>query len=490
MARVIVVGAGVGGLAAAARLATAGHEVRVFEQSGSVGGNLGRYERDGFVFDTGPSIITLPQVLREFFAATGFDLDEVLDLEPVEPIARYVYPGGATFDATSDLDEMAARLDAALLPGSGHDWRRLMAHAGRMWEAVERPFLRAPVERPRDLLKQSVRLRDLATVSPHRTLRSLGRRYLRDARLSMFLERYATYTGSDPRRAPAALATVPYVEQTFGAWYVRGGLYRLAEALRDRALQRGASIRTHAEVAEIVMTGAQVTGVRLADGRHVYADVVVANADSAYVYDELLGDGAPTDRRLRRTDRSLSGFALFIGVRGRTENLAHHTVLFPDDYDAEFDAIFGADPEPVSDPTLYVSVPDDPASAPEGDEAWFVLVNAPRHGAPGVDWDAAGVTDRYTNHLLDRLAIRGLDLRERILFAEARSPADLQRRTNAVGGAIYGTSSNGARGAFLRPANRSPVSGLFLVGGSTHPGGGLPLVLLSADIVANMIGAA
>lgn len=489
MPQVVVIGAGVGGLAAAARLATAGHNVTVFEQAQTVGGKLGRFERDGFRFDTGASLLTMPQVLRETFAETGYELEQVLELEPVNPIAGYRYPDGAVFDATTDLDDMAARLDDALLPGSGHDWRALMAHAERMWDAVERPFLRSPVIGARDLLRQSIRIRDLVAVSPHRTLRDLGRRYCRDQRLGMLLERYATYTGSDPRRAPAALATIPYAEQTFGAWYIRGGLHRLAEALLERATERGATVHTGVEVAAVEVAGGKVDGVRLSDGRIVEADVVVANADAASVYTDLLVESAPSDQRVRRTTPSLAGFVLLLGLRGRTPGLAHHTVLFSEDYDAEFDAIFGDEPEPLFDPTIYVSAPADPAVAPEDHEAWFVLVNAPRHGATGVDWDAPGMSERYADHLLDRLAVRGLDVRDRIVFSETRSPADLERQTRAVGGAIYGSSSNGARAAFLRPANRSPVPGLFLVGGSVHPGGGLPLVLLSARIVADLIGA-
>jgi len=168
--------------------------------------------------------------------------------------------------------------------------------------------------------------------------------------------------------------------------------------------------------------------------------------------------------------------------------MGHHTVLFPADYDAEFDAIFGPRPQPVPDPTLFISAPDDPALAPPGHQTWFVLANAPRQDV--VDWTAAGVSDGYRDRLLGLLARRGLDVRDRIVSCQTLSPADLAARTRAVGGAIYGTSSNGARAAFLRPANRSPVRGLYLVGGSAHPGGGLPLVTLSAWIVADLIGPA
>ncbi len=206
-----------------------------------------------------------------------------------------------------------------------------------------------------------------------------------------------------------------------------------------------------------------------------------------------LVDAPTAARRLARATPSLSGFVLLLAVEGATPGLAHHNVLFPADYDAEFDAVFGDRALPVPDPTLYVSAPDDPAVRPPGCEAWFVLVNAPRHGAAGpgtVDWRADGLAERYADRLLDLLAARGLPVRDRVRWSRALSPADLEQRTGAVGGAIYGTSSNGPTAAFLRPANRSPVPGLFLVGGSAHPGGGLPLVALSAQIVAGLVGPA
>jgi phytoene desaturase len=490
MARVVVVGAGMGGLAAAARLAALGHRVTVCEQAPEVGGKLARTEHGGFTFDTGPSLLTLPQVFRELFAATGAPLDHILDLVPVDPIAHYRFADGTELDAGADLDAFCKELDAVLTPGSGDDWRRLSRRARAMWEAVRVPFLQSPLGGAADLARLSVRVRDLVTIAPWRTLRGLGRRELRDPRLRMFLDRYATYTGSDPRRAPAALSTVPYVEQAYGAWYVPGGLYRLAEAVRDRAQERGAAVRLSTDVTAVEVDGRGVSGVRLADGERLPADVVVGNADAAHLYGDLLGGppAAAARRRLARAQPSLSGFVLLLGLQGRTPGLAHHTVLFPSDYDAEFDALFGPDPRPVDDPTLYVSAPHDPALAPPGCEAWFVLANAPRQDQ--VDWTAPGLADAYAQRLLDLLAVRGLDVRDRVVVSESRSPADLARLTRATGGAIYGTSSNGPRAAFLRPANRSRVRGLYLAGGSAHPGGGLPLVTLSARIVAGLVGPA
>jgi len=490
VSRVVVVGAGVGGLAAAARLAALGHEVTVCEASGAVGGKLGLHEQDGFRFDTGPSLVTMPQVFRDLFEATG-GWPAGLSLVPLEPLARYRFADGTGFDASSDLDLHCARLDA-LRPGNGDDWRGFTDRARRIWDASRGPFLESALSGPGAVARLAVRQPgDIAAIAPGRSLRSLGRRHLRDPRLRTYLDRYATYTGSDPRRAPAALASVPFVEQEYGGWYVPGGLRRLGEAVHDRALERGAALRLDTRVVRIERAGRRVSGVVLEDGGRLPADVVVANADASSVYGSLVSSPAAA-RRLARATPSLSGFVLLLAVRGRTPGLAHHNVLFPADYDAEFDDVFGARARPVADPTLYVSAPDDPAVRPEGHEAWFVLVNAPRHGTgPGaVDWREPGLADRYREHLLDLLAERGLPVRDRVLWSRTLSPADLEERTGAVGGAIYGTSSNGATAAFLRPANRSPVPGLFLVGGSSHPGGGLPLVTLSAQIVAGLVGPA
>jgi phytoene desaturase len=504
VARVVVVGAGMGGLSAAARLATIGHQVVVCEQAPTWGGKLGTFARDGFLFDTGPSLLTLPAVYRDLFVKTGKPLEDSLELLPVDPVARYRFPAVAGHDVAwldvpnASRARLRTALDERLGPGAGDDWDRFLDRAHQVWQVTRGPFLESPLPGGHDLLRLARRPSDVRTVAPWQTLRQLGRRHLRDPRLRMFLDRYATYTGSDPRRAPAALAVVPYVEQTFGAWYVAGGLRRLGAAVHERALLRGVTVRTGAAVAAVTLDAGRVSGVRLHDGELVPADVVISDVDARHLYDDLLPHavtGGPR-RRLRRAPPSLSGFVLLLALRGRTPGLAHHNVLFPDDYDAEFDAVFGRAARPVDDPTVYVSAPDDPALRPDdGHEAWFVLVNAPRHrtgpGAAGaVDWTRDGLASSYADRVLDVMARRGLDVRDRVLWREVRTPADLERETWSPGGAIYGSSSNGARAAFLRPSNASPVPGLFLVGGSAHPGGGLPLVGLSAAIVAALVGPA
>lgn len=508
MARVAVIGAGMGGMAAATRLAALGHDVTIFEQADTWGGKLGRVSRDGFTFDTGPHLLTLPATYRDLFLKTGAPLEDEVDLQPVDPVCHYRFADGTELDMPNvSRPRIAAAWDDAVGGGAGADWVSLLERAGRIWEATRRPFLETALDGPRDLLRQSRRVEDLRTIAPWKSLRGLGRQYLRHPHQRTFLDRYATYTGSDPRRTPAALATVPYVEQAFGAWYVRGGLRVLGEALHRRALERGVRIREQADVVRVLTEGGRAAGVQLADGERCAADVVVANSDATHLYRDLVGgpEAAVALASLRRVTPSLSGFVLLLALRGRTPGLRHHTVLFPPDYDDEFDSIFGTGPHrlrgprPVPDPTIFISAPDDPALRPDANsEAWFVLINAPRHvragdpkpprRAAGVDWDAPGLAESYADQVLTLMASRGLDVRKRILWRVVRTPADLERSTRSVGGAIYGTSSNGARAAFLRPANRSPLPGLFLVGGSSHPGGGLPLVAMSAAIVAELVG--
>ena len=499
VARVVVVGAGLGGLAVSARLAAYGHRVTLLEQADDVGGKLGWFARDGHAFDTGPSLLTLPDIHRHLFASTGVRLEDELDLVRLDPAGAVRFADGTQLTVPGRRDEVPAALDAALGDGAGAQWAGLMARAAEMWRVTEQPFLRSPLRGAATLAGLARSTRDVATVAPWLTLRGLGRRHLHSPHLRTLLDRYATYSGSDPRRAPAVLATVPYVEQEFGSWYVRGGLRLLGLAVADRARDRGAVVRTGCRVRRILVTGGRASGVELVDGEVVPADVVVSGADAAALYGDLLPPSRATARARRSLARgtpSLSGFVLLLALRGRTPGLAHHTVLFPEDYDAEFDAVFGTGghdrPRPVDDPTVYVSAPDDPALRPDDDsESWFVLVNAPRHDPDGgTDWTSPGLADRYADLVLATMARRGLDVRDRVRWREVRTPADLERDTGSVGGSIYGTTSNGARAAFLRPGNVSPVPGLFLVGGSSHPGGGLPLVALSAEIVAGLVGPA
>jgi len=494
VSRIVVIGAGIGGMAAAARLSVKGHQVTIVEQSDQVGGKAGAYSRDGFVFDTGPSLITLPAVYRDLFLKTGTSLEDNVDLQPVEPGTSYRWSDGTRVTLPGVNPAAAATALGDALGGTAReDWLALVARAAEIWRITRKPFLESPLTGTRELLALAKSPRDVRTVAPTTSLRGLGRKYLRDPRLRMLLDRYATYSGSDPRKAPAALSTIPYVEQTFGSWHIGGGVHKLADALAARCEERKVDILLNSDVTRIVLDEGKVRSVELSDGSHLEADIVVSNADASHLYGDLVsGNRADAAlRQLRKATPSFSGFVMLLAIKGRTPDISHHNVWFPADYNAEFDAVFKG--RPATDPTIYACVPDDPLMRPDADhESWFVLINAPRHGhgKNEFDWSQTDFANNYADRMVELLAERGTDLRNRILWRELITPADLEARTRAPGGSIYGTSSNGMRAAFLRPANTSPIEGLYLVGGSSHPGGGLPLVGMSAEIVAETIGRA
>ena len=496
MARVVVVGAGAGGLAVAARLAAKRHSVTVLEAGGRTGGKLHTVHHDGFAFDVGPSLFTLPAVYRDLFLKTGKPLEDEIDLRPVEPGVRYRFADGSSVDVPgAGPGPAAAAFGDAFGDGARQDWRDLMARAATMWRLSRGPVLASPVDGWRSVAPMARRPSDIAAMAPWRTLRGLGRTSLGDPRLRLVLDRYATYTGSDPRRAPAALATIPYVEQTFGIWHIGGGLGMLAHALTRRLERLRVDVRLDTPVERIVTDGGRVAAVLTADGQRFDADVVVTDVDADTVYGRLLGDRPGMSRTPRRTPSS-STFVLLLALHGRTPGGVHHQVLFPPDYDAEFDSLFGRrrhPARPVREPAVAICNPPDPLMRPDGHEAWTVLVNAPPHGrgsGTAVDWDAPGLAEQYADGVLAVMRHRGADVSDRVLWRRTITPADLERGTLAPGGSIYGAASHGRASALRRPANRSAVPGLFLVGGTAHPGGGLPLVGMSAEIVADLIGRA
>ena len=456
--RIAVVGAGVGGLAAAIRHAAAGHRVTVLEQAALPGGKCGRAAAGGFTWDSGPSLLTMPDVFRALFAATGAPLEEELELLRVEPVTRYAFADGSSFALSADLPAAQEALEA-WSPGAGADWTRFLGTCAGMWRAAL-PFLTGPPPWPPRLRAEPrPDPRDLVRVRPWQTVRGLARAHARDPRLRLVIERFATYAGADPRRAPAALAVAGYVEHAFGAWHPRGGMYTLVEALTRRLEALGGELRLRTPVERVLVTDGRARGVMTAAGA-VPADAVVTNVD------------APPGRR----EPSLSGFALMLGLRGRTPGLVHHSIAFAADYDAEFDDVF-ARRVPVADPTVYVCAPA--ATEPAADEAWFVLVNAPAVG-DRADWRA------YEERLIDRLGVR-----ERVLARARRTPGDLERETGAPAGAIYGAAPHGRLATLRRPGPTvRGARGLWRVSGSAHPGGGLPLVALGAANVARAIGPA
>lgn len=483
---VIVIGAGIGGLSAAIRLACAGQRVLVLEQNAAVGGKMSRIEQDGFRWDTGPSVITMRPVFEELFAAAGRRLDDYLTLEPVEPLTRYFYRDGVVLDATSDLTRMAAQIEA-IAPHDVEGYLDFLAYAAKLHRITGPTFI---YDRPPDLgTLTRVSPLQFLQVDPWLTLDQAIRKRVGSRHLRQLLGRFATYVGASPYAAPATLGVIAHVELTGGVWYPRGGIYAIAQAMARLARELGVEIRTDTPVAQIVTGGGWVRGVRLADGRELPARAVVANVDVTTVYQHLLpADVAtPTRRRnLRNVETSCSGYVLLLGVEGDSSGLAHHNIFFSDDYPREFRELFH-DGRPPTDPTVYVAITSktDADHAPPGCENWFVLVNAP---ATDARWDWAAREAGYRALVMQTLASHGVDVRGRIRSERSLTPVDIARMTAAWRGALYGISSNQAINAFRRPHNRcAHLSGLYFAGGTTHPGGGVPMVTLSGKVAAQLL---
>ena len=479
--RAVVIGGGLGGLATAVRLAAAGWRVEVCEQGPRFGGKMNTFERDGFRFDTGPSLITMPWVFEELFEAAGSSLPAHVTLTNVRPLADYVYADGTRFTYTTSLPEWLKTV-RELEPRDGEGFMKFMRLGARLFALSRETFLRRAPLSPPDLRSLKA-LRGAPLRGAWGNYHSTVAAHFRSPHLRQLFERYPTYVGSSPYSSPATLAVIPYIEFAYGGWHVEGGLYRIVESLVELARGLGVSLHTGARVESIEHSARRVRGVRLADGTRLAADVVVMNGDAALT-NALLGAKNGTQPQ---SERSLSGFVLLLGLKKRLEGLRHHTVYFSEDYRTEFAQLFDERRFP-RDPTVYVCAPSrtDASTAPEGCETLFVMANAPAADAP---WDEGQVNDARAR-VFERLTKGGFpDIERDTIVSDVWTPGRFARDYMSPGGAIYGTHSHGWRRAFLRPPNRHPrVGGLYHVGGSSHPGGGTPTVLLSAKITTELIG--
>jgi phytoene desaturase len=484
--RIVMVGAGMGGLSAAIHLAAAGRRVLVLEQNQAPGGKMAQIRAQGYRWDIGPSVITMRHVFEDLFVAAGRDMADYLALQPVEPLTRYFYSDGTVLDVSRELAPTLAqiqRIDERDVAG----YLGYLAYVARLHRIVGPVFIYDEPPRFSSLLR--VTPLDAWRVDGLRTMSQAVKRWVRSPHLRQMLGRFATYVGASPYRAPATLNVIGHVELNQGVWYPQGGIYQIAQGLARLAQELGVEVRTGCQVRGMQVQGGQVRGVTLADGTYVPAAAVVANLDVATVYERLLPAEVVSGRRLNRllkSEPSCSGLIMVLGVRGRHPELAHHNIFFSPDYRREFEEIFEAG-VPPSQPTIYVAITArvTPSDAPPGCENWFVLVNAPALG-PAWRWEEEA--GRYAGRVLDQLAARGFDVRQQIEVQQILTPLDLERMTGARRGALYGTSSNSRWAAFRRPHNRArDLKGLYFAGGTVHPGGGVPMVALSGRVASQLL---
>lgn len=495
MARIAVIGAGMGALAAAARLAVAGHRVVVYERAATYGGAVGVIERDGFVFDTGPGLLPVPAVYRDLFIKTGKEpLEKCVDLMQVDPASDHIFADGTKVSLpNASRAGVVSALDAALGEGAGERWGDFLVRARETWDRTRRPLFEEPLWPNWRVLAErepypAVRQRRLLRTRAAATLAEVGALELGDPRLTALLEGHALVFGLDPRVAPPAAAVLPYMEHAFGTWYVRGGIRELARAVYKRCLARKVEFHFDAAVGRIVEKDGRAAGVELADGTAVAADFVVAGVAPAVLGRLSSGtamhgaDDVPPQRGLP------SRLTVHLALRGgRPDGVAHRTVVHTADRQGELHWLFGERSErPASlgrglptAPTMTVLRPGDPALVPNDDhEAATLAVTVPS-GLESTERDVERVLTTAER------AIPGL--RDRLLWHEVRTPADIGRATGTDGGAVPAPALAAAGGRLLHPSNTTRLPGLFTVGGWAHPGGGLPHAGMSGALVAGLI---
>lgn len=477
----VVVGAGLGGLAAAIEAAAAGFQVAVVESAPSSGGKVGTAVLDGVEVDTGPSVLTLPDVLRATLSRAGMRLEDHLSLRAPAPAFRYLYPDGVVVDVYAEPEQTLVSVDRALGSAARAELADFLAYAGRIWDVSQTAFIRGDRPGWRTLFDRPpsewVRVFD---IDPFRTMDGAIAARVRNPYLRTLLRRYATYNGSDVRRAPAALNCISHVELALGGFGVEGGVSRIAAVMEQAARRLGVGFHFCERVDAITGTPGQVTGVTLQSGRTLPADAVVWNGEVAALHTAgaAVGLSAPTPSL---TPDSTSGWTGILRTRRRTGAAARvaHTVVFPADYTAEFQDLFDRRRTPV-DPTVYLCA-QEPCHGRTGwteDEPVFAMINAPAEDltTPSpFDADAVGA------QVLRRLITADLvDPGARWVWC--RTPRQLAERFPASGGSLYGRASNSMWAGFRRPANRvDGVRGLYVAGGTAHPGGGMPLVMLSGQ---------
>jgi phytoene desaturase len=480
MRKAIIIGAGIGGLASAIRLARMGWEVKVFEASTKPGGKLSEIRADGFRFDTGPSLFTLPTLALELL-----DPDLKFGLRQLPLITRYFWDDGFQLDASADVEELCRETEKKTGVPAGL-FRNYLEETAEIFKITAPVFIFNSLHRIRSLLQLGnlSAFLGIAKIKAFISLHDFNKKSLGNERLVQMLDRYATYNGSNPYQTPATLRVIAHLEHNLGAWLPDGGMFTIVKRLTDQAVRLNTDFHFNEPVKNVEIKGGKATGVFTSQGYYP-ADVVVSNIDVYRFYSYIL----PDRRRLRKLDkqqRSTSAVIYYWGIRGSYPRLDVHNIFFSNRYREEFDDLFNRFTI-SNDPTVYIYISSKifREDAPEQCENWFVMVNAPEN--MGQDWTKL-VSETRQNIIRKLENNLNMTLEDKIVFEEVLDPVSIEEKTGSWHGSLYGPSSNNLFSAFQRHPNfRSNIGGLYFTGGSVHPGGGIPLCLSSAKIVASLI---
>ncbi len=496
--RIAVIGGGLAGLASACTLAARGYSVTVFEKSAWLGGKAAQLSKAGFRFDMGPTILTIPNVLRKIFAEAGRNLDDYLQLIRLDPQWRCFFSDDTVLDLVENVDSMADSLDR-FAPGNSNGYREFLKLSDRLHTVSEKYFFWKSIGGIGDMIdfKAGFSAKILGDVMSMRMGRSVSgtvRKYVADPRVAQMIDHFTQYVGSCPESSPAVLCSIAHMQTEEGIWYPVGGTRAVPEALVKLGRELGVEYRTETGIRKIAVAddGLSVTGVETESGERFDCAAIVSNADSVRTHRELIDGAAPKAiakfNRRRTYEPACSGIVLYLGLKKKYEHLQHHNFVFSRDPEEEFEFIYRKG-EPAPDPTCYIAATasTEPATAPPGGEALYVLVHTP-FLRPHHDWSK--MLPEYRRVILNKLKTTGKmpDIEDRIAFEATLTPQDIHDRYRVLNGAIYGLASHGKWLGAFKPANRSPdLKGLYLAGGAAHPGPGMPMVLMSGWIAADTL---
>ncbi|XOV94259.1 MAG: 1-hydroxycarotenoid 3,4-desaturase CrtD [Bacteroidota bacterium] len=485
MSKAIIIGSGIAGLASALRLRKKGYEVTVFEANEYTGGKLHAFINKGYRFDFGPSLFTMPNLVDELFQLFEIDPKTYFEYIRKETICNYFWEDGHTFSVPADeqvfIEKAAANFDVKKESLAGYLKRNKEKYELTANIFLEKSLHKLDTYLSMDTLKSVLQIGKLHLAN---TLNGVNQRYFTDPRLVQLFNRYATYNGSSPYSTPGIMSLIPHLEMHYGAFFPRGGMHEISQSLYRLALDQGVQFHLNEGVEEIETEGEIATGVKTKKGTYA-GDVIITNMDIFSTYKKLLPQ-AQQPQRILKQERSSSAIIFYWGINRTFKELDLHNIFFSANYKKEFDHIFSK-LDLYKDPTVYINITskDKPDDAPPGCENWFVMINAP--GNFGQDWDSL-IKEARKNIIQKINRILKVDLEEHIEPEDILDPIGIEQKTSSHRGSLYGTSSNSMFAAFLRHPNfSSEFKNLYFCGGSVHPGGGIPLCLLSAKIATDQI---
>lgn len=483
--KIVIVGAGIAGIAAAIRLRSNGNDVSVYEANSSPGGKLTAFSEQGYRFDMGPSLFTMPQLVEELFSVANKSTNDYFQYKKKEVTCNYFYEDGTLFSAMSDQEKFAQQASETFNINK-KELLDYFAKSKKKYDLTASLFLEKSLHKSatylsKDALKAIFRVNSLDI---NTTLSDYNASVFKDERLVQFYNRFATYNGSSPYQTPGIMSMIPHLEQYFGTYFPKGGMHSITMSLFQLAKDIGVKFYFNSQVSAIETKNNKAVGISVKDV-FVEADIVVSNADIVPTYRRLLKNHKAPEKILNQP-RSSSALIFYWGITKTFPQLDLHNIFFTEDYKAEFEDIFDKK-EVYDDPTIYINITskEEPNDAPKGSENWFVLVNVPSN--IGQDWDE--IIKRTRQNVIKKLSrLLKEDISELIEFETILDPRTIESQTQSYQGALYGASSNNKYAAFLRHPNfKSSIANLYFCGGSVHPGGGIPLCLLSGKIVSDLI---